>query len=85
MLYSFFPRYKVSYDPQNTNDSEIETIFAESDTFNKSLINTTVLPNDIWRMAYESFSEEDNGTYYDAIYFVRLSIYYTISGTADVV
>eukprot|EP00828_Plagiopyla_frontata_P024435 TRINITY_DN3121_c0_g1_i2.p3 TRINITY_DN3121_c0_g1~~TRINITY_DN3121_c0_g1_i2.p3 ORF type:complete len:122 (+),score=26.11 TRINITY_DN3121_c0_g1_i2:61-426(+) len=73
MLYSFFPRYKVSYDPQDTNDTEIEEVYANSSVFNKEWIGSQA--REEWAMAFGAYSTADNDTYYDAKHYGPLMIY----------
>ena len=78
MLYSFFPRYKVSYDPQEANDTEIEQIYANSSVFDKTWIDDSQPDEDAWRMAFGAYSSDDNDTYYDAKHYVIFTLIFFI-------
>jgi len=90
LIDGFFPNFKIIYDPQNKNDTNLDHIFENSSVFDYNLYMTmqSQQSESDWNLSYGSPDPNQNATYYDVAYWgpattSDLNLQVTIAGITE--
>ena len=90
LIDGFFPNFKILYDPQNKNDTDLDQVFENSSAFDYNLYTTmqSGQSGSNWNLSYGSPDPNQNATYYDVAYWgpattSDLNLQVTIAGITE--